>query len=142
MGMDNFLTVYFKLKLIDEEVSALVLCMDRMHAMDMLESLNTPLQTIAVKLQDCLVIRVTRRLPSFVSLDPDLKIDPTSVTSFVAACFILKVVLWVFGCFILQTDIYSGNRCLYTVCFTIDWNTEYRFRIQLSHHSSINQFQY
>ena len=72
---DDFLTIRVKLKLKDEHITAMVLCMDHVDVMDMLESLNTPLQTIAVKLQDCLMICVCRRLPNF---HPDLKVDPNS----------------------------------------------------------------
>ena len=39
--IDDFSTIRFKLKLIYEHIAALVLCIDRMDAMDMLESLNT-----------------------------------------------------------------------------------------------------
>ena len=76
--MDEFLTIRFKLKLIDEDITALVLCMDRMDAMDMLKSLNTTLQTTTVKLLDCLIICVCRQFPDFVNIDPDFKIDPIS----------------------------------------------------------------
>lgn len=62
--------------MIDEHVTVMVLCLDSDDVMDMLESQSTPLQTIAVKLQDCLMICVCRKLPSFVTIDPDLKVDP------------------------------------------------------------------
>ena len=52
--------------------------MDHDDVIDMLVSLSTPLQTIAVKLQDCPMICVCRRLPSFVTINPDLKVDPSS----------------------------------------------------------------
>ena len=56
----------------------MVLCLDSDDVMDMLESRSTPVQTIAVKLQDSLMICVARKLPSFVTFDPDLKVDPSS----------------------------------------------------------------
>ena len=78
LDADNFLTVRFELKIIDEEITALCLCMDRMDAMDTLKSVNTPVQTIAINLRDSLVICVTRKLPTFVNLEPNLKVDPHS----------------------------------------------------------------
>ena len=78
LDADNFLTARFKLKVIDEEIIAFCLYMDRMDPMDMLESVNTPLQAIAINLPDSLVICVTRKLPNFVNLEPNLKVDPHS----------------------------------------------------------------
>ena len=78
LDADNCLTVKFKLKLIDEEITALCLCLDRMDALDMLESVNTPLQTIAISLPDSLIICVIRKLPTFVKLESNLKVDPHS----------------------------------------------------------------
>ena len=75
---NNFITVQFKLKLIEEEITALCLCLDGPDAMDMIESESTPLQTVAIGLQNSLMICVIRRLPSFVELRSNLKIDPNS----------------------------------------------------------------
>ena len=73
---NNFITVTFNLKLIEEEITTLCLCLDAMDAKDMIESESTPLQTIAIGLPDSLMICVIRRLPSFVELQSNLKIDP------------------------------------------------------------------
>ena len=75
---NNFITVKFKLKLIEEEITALCLCLDGTDAMDMIESESTPLQTIAIGLPNSLIICVIRRLPSFVELQSNLKVDPNS----------------------------------------------------------------
>ena len=52
--MDDFSTIRFKLKLIDEHITALVLCMDHMDVMDMLESLNSHVHIVS--LGDVLVL--------------------------------------------------------------------------------------
>ena len=75
---DDFLNIKVKLKLIDEHVSVMVLCLDSDDVCDMLESESTSLQTIGVKLHDCIMICVCRKLPSFVTIDPNLKVDPNS----------------------------------------------------------------
>ena len=75
---NNFLTVTFNLKMINQEITALVLCLDYDDAMDMLDSVNTPLRTVAINLTDSMVIFVTRSLPTFVKIDPNLKVDPES----------------------------------------------------------------
>ena len=75
---DDYLNIKVKLQLIDEHVTVMVLCLDKDDVTDMLEAQSTPLQTIAVKLQDCLMVCVCRQLPSFVTIDPELKIDPNS----------------------------------------------------------------
>ena len=59
-------------------VTALCLCLDGTDAMDMIESESTPLQTIAIGLPNSLIICVIRRLPSFVELQSNLKVDPNS----------------------------------------------------------------
>ena len=78
VGCFNFLTVTFNLKMINQEITALVLCLEYDDAMDMLDSMNTPLRTVAINLTDIMVIFVTRRLPTFVKIDPNLKVDPES----------------------------------------------------------------
>ena len=75
---NNFLTVTFNLKMINQEITALVLCLDYDDVMDMVDSVNTPLRTVAINLTDSMVIFVTRSLPTFVKIDPNLKVDPES----------------------------------------------------------------
>ena len=75
---DDYLCVKVKLKLIDEHVKVMVLCLDNDDVSDMLESRSTTVQTIAVKLQDSLMICMVRKLPSFATFDPKLKVDPSS----------------------------------------------------------------
>ena len=69
---DGFLTVTYKLGLIDRMTTSLVLCMDQKDAKDMIESPRTLLTTIGVKLQNSLIIFATRRLPDFTDKETTL----------------------------------------------------------------------
>ena len=73
-----FLTVTYRLGLIDRTITSIVLAMDQRDAEDMIQAQTTLLTTIAIKLEDSLIIFATRRLPDYVCLDPSLRMDAAS----------------------------------------------------------------
>ena len=87
----------------------MVLCLDSDDVMDMLESRSTPVQTIAVKLQDSLMICVARKLPSFVTFDPDLKVDPSSTEPIFKEEILYKMIsnYHVNNCGVTNFDVYN-----------------------------------
>ena len=88
--------------------------MNQRDAEDMIQAQTTLLTTIAIKLEDSIIIFATRRLPDYVCLDPSLRMDAAS------------------------TDNTYKDELLYTISFTTIRNSEYRIGIQINHRTSTN----
>ena len=75
---EGFLTCKFRLELLGRTITTLVLSMDRQDGQDLIECQSSLLTTIAIRIENSLLIMAMRKLPDFVCLDRNLRMERIS----------------------------------------------------------------
>ena len=74
---EGFLTTNFSLGLLGKTVTTLVMALDRQDGEDLCEEESPLLTTIGIQYNDGLVVLTMRKLPEFVTLDRNLRVEST-----------------------------------------------------------------